>query len=93
VLALAGRLRRTLRERGFDCGRSETPIIPVIVGEPACALAMAAALLERGIFCPAIRPPTVPPGTSRLRISLTAEHTEEDIALLVQSLTAARDKK
>jgi 8-amino-7-oxononanoate synthase len=93
LLALAGRLRRELRRRDFDCGRSETPIIPVIVGEPALALAMAASLLARGIFCPAIRPPTVPPGTSRLRISLTAEHTEEDIDLLVDALVAARDSK
>jgi 8-amino-7-oxononanoate synthase len=90
LLALADRLRRALRERNFDCGRSETPIVPVIVGEPARALAMAAALLDRGIFCPAIRPPTVPPGTSRLRISLTAEHTEEDVDLLVQALVEAR---
>jgi 8-amino-7-oxononanoate synthase len=93
LLALADRLRRALGDRDFDCGRSETSIIPVIVGEPARALAMAAALLECGIFCPAIRPPTVPPGTSRLRISLTAEHTEEDVDLLVQALVAARDKK
>jgi len=93
LLSLADRLRCALGERDFDCGRSETPIIPVIVGEPARALAMAAALLERGIFCPAIRPPTVPPGTSRLRISLTAEHTEEDVDLLVRALVAARDKK
>ena len=93
LLALADRLRRELREQDFDCGRSETPIIPVIVGEPARALAMAASLLERGLFCPAIRPPTVPPGTSRLRISLTVEHTEEDIELLVRELVAARDKK
>jgi 8-amino-7-oxononanoate synthase len=93
LLALADRLRRALCERGFDCGRSETPIIPVIVGDPARALAMAGSLFERGIFCPAIRPPTVPPGTSRLRISLTAEHTEEDIDLLVEALVASRDKK
>jgi len=93
LLALADRLRRELRERGFDCGRSETQIVPVIVGEPARALAMADALLGRGIFCPAIRPPTVPPGTSRLRISLTAEHTEEDAELLVRALVDARDKK
>jgi len=90
LLALADRLRRMLRERDFNCGRSATPIIPVIVGEPARALAMAAALLDRGIFCPAIRPPTVPPGTSRLRISLTAEHTEGDLDQLVQALVAAR---
>jgi len=91
LLALADGLRRALRERDFDCGRSETPIVPVIVGEPSRALAMAAALLARGIFCPAIRPPTVPPGTSRLRVSLTAEHTEEDVDLLVRALVAARD--
>jgi 7-keto-8-aminopelargonate synthetase-like enzyme len=90
VLALAERLRGALREKGFDSGGSETQIVPVLVGAPERALALAAALLERGIFCPAIRPPTVPPGTSRLRVSLTAEHTEEDIGRLVSALVAAR---
>jgi 8-amino-7-oxononanoate synthase len=93
VLSLAARLRGALRGRGFDCGASETPIVPVIVGEPGPALAMAAALLDRGIFCPAIRPPTVPPGTSRLRVSLTSEHTEEDVDDLVRALAEARDRK
>jgi 8-amino-7-oxononanoate synthase len=90
VLALADRLRAMLRDKGFDTGRSATPIIPIIMGEPEAALAMAAALLAHGIFCPAIRPPTVPPGTSRLRVSLTAEHTEEDVDRLVAALVAAR---
>ena len=90
VLALADRLRAALRDKGFDTGRSATPIIPVIIGEPEAALAMAAALLARGIFCPAIRPPTVAPGTSRLRVSLTADHTEEDVDRLVAALVAAR---
>ncbi|MCX5675752.1 MAG: 8-amino-7-oxononanoate synthase [Planctomycetota bacterium] len=93
VLSLAERLRGALRGRGFDCGASETPIVPVIVGEPGPTLAMAAALLDRGIFCPAIRPPTVPPGTSRLRVSLTSEHTEEDVDYLVRALVEARDQK
>ena len=93
VLSLAERLRGALRGRGFDCGASETPIVPVIVGEPGPTLAMAAALLDRGIFCPAIRPPTVPPGTSRLRVSLTSEHTEEDVDDLVRALVEARDRK
>ena len=93
VLSLAERLRGALRGRGFDCGASETPIVPVIVGEPGPTLAMAAALLDRGIFCPAIRPPTVPPGTSRLRVSLTSEHTEEDVDHLVRALVDARDRK
>jgi len=68
-----------------------TPIVPIIVGDAGRAMAMAARLMERGIFCPAIRPPTVPAGTSRLRISLTCEHTEEDLARLVEALVAARD--
>ena len=92
VLALADRLRGALQEKGFDSGRSETQIIPILVGAPERALALAAALLERGIFCPAIRPPTVPPGTSRLRVSLTAEHTEEDVARLVAALEEARSR-
>jgi len=89
ALELAERLRGALRETGFDTGRSETPIVPIVVGEPDRALALAAALLDKGIFCPAIRPPTVPPGTSRLRVSLIAEHTEEDIARLVAALAKA----
>jgi 7-keto-8-aminopelargonate synthetase-like enzyme len=89
VLALAGRLRGALREKGFDSGQSETQIVPVLVGAPERALALAAALLEKGIFCPAIRPPTVPPGTSRLRASLTAEHSEEDVERLVSALVQA----
>ena len=78
-------------EPGAEGTIGPTPIIPVIVGEPERALAMAGRLLERGIFCPAIRPPTVPPGTSRLRISLTCEHTDEDLARLAAALVAARD--
>jgi 8-amino-7-oxononanoate synthase len=89
-MALANRLRADLHARGFDTAQSTTPIIPVIVGDADRTLAMAAALLERGIFCPAIRPPTVPPHTSRLRISLTADHTEDDLGRLVEALVAAR---
>jgi len=92
LLDLAGRLRRALHEKGFDTGASETQIVPILVGSPERALALAAALLERGIFCPAIRPPTVPAGTSRLRISLTAEHTEEDVARLVAALEESRSR-
>jgi len=88
--ALSRSLRDRLRQAGLDVPEGETPIVPVVVGEPERALALAAALLEKGIFCPAIRPPTVPPGTSRLRISLTAEHTEEDVERLAGALVEAR---
>ena len=58
----------------------ETPIIPVIVGESGEALRLSAALEALGIWAPAIRPPTVPPGTARLRVTVTAAHTDADIS-------------
>jgi 8-amino-7-oxononanoate synthase len=76
---LAGRLRSGLATAGFDVGTSSGPIIPVLLGEPGRALEMASRLVEHGYFAPAIRPPTVPDGTSRLRLSVTAAHTAEDI--------------
>ncbi|MCX5669992.1 MAG: 8-amino-7-oxononanoate synthase [Planctomycetota bacterium] len=92
LLAMAKSAREALQAKGFDMGGSASQIIPIIVGTPERALAMAAALMDKGIFCPAIRPPTVPPRTSRLRISLTCEHTEDDIARLVEALIEARDQ-
>jgi 7-keto-8-aminopelargonate synthetase-like enzyme len=64
----------------------ETPIIPWILGGEAAALDAAAALLERGLLVPAIRPPTVPAGQSRLRIALSASHSDAEIMLLVSTL-------
>lgn len=66
----------------------ESPIIPIVVGDKQEALAASRNLLGRGIHCTAIRPPTVPPGTARLRVTLSAAHTDEDIAHLVESLDA-----
>ena len=82
-------LRQRLEAAGFDLMRSRGPIIPVLVKDTARALGISEALLETGILLPAIRPPTVPQGTDRLRISVTAAHTEEDLARLVQSLRHA----
>lgn len=64
-----------------------SPILPVACGSEARALDAAAALLERGILVPAIRPPTVAPGTSRLRVALSAAHTTEQVLHLRDSLT------
>ena len=63
-----------------------SPIVPIIVGDEDDAVAAAAALLERGLFVPAIRPPTVPPGTSRLRVTLSASHTDAMVDDLLSGL-------
>jgi 8-amino-7-oxononanoate synthase len=63
-----------------------SPIVPVILGDEATALAASARLLEQGLLVPAIRPPTVAPGTSRLRVALSAAHTGEQVELLVKAL-------
>jgi 7-keto-8-aminopelargonate synthetase-like enzyme len=63
-----------------------SPIIPFLCGTEERALAASAALLDHGLLVPAIRPPTVPPGTSRLRVTLSAAHTDEHLARLERAL-------
>jgi 8-amino-7-oxononanoate synthase len=67
-----------------------SPIIPVVLGEEQLALAAAAALLGQGLLVPAIRPPTVAPGTSRLRVALSAAHTDDQIGTLLAALAPHR---
>jgi 8-amino-7-oxononanoate synthase len=83
---LADLLRERLRATGRPAGGSRCPIVPVLVGDAAAAVALSARLQERGLLVPAIRPPSVAPGTARLRISLTAGHTEEDVNRLAEAL-------
>jgi 8-amino-7-oxononanoate synthase len=73
------KLKLGLRRLGFDVGKSGSPILPLIVGDAARCMDLSAALLERGVFVQGIRPPTVPAGTSRLRITLMATHSDEQI--------------
>jgi 8-amino-7-oxononanoate synthase len=73
---------------GYDTMNSSTPIIPVLVKDPLRAKAVSKRLLEQGIFVQAIRPPTVPPGTSRLRITVMAAHVREDLDRLLNALKA-----
>jgi 7-keto-8-aminopelargonate synthetase-like enzyme len=68
-----------------------SPIIPVILGSEQRALEASAALLADGLWVPAIRPPTVPVGTSRLRVTVSAAHTDEQVAKLVAALTPLRE--
>jgi len=65
------------------------PIFPFVLGGDERALAMSAQLRRRGLFIPAIRPPTVPPGTARLRITLSAAHSAQDLDRLTRALTEA----
>ncbi|KJE26467.1 8-amino-7-oxononanoate synthase [Geobacillus kaustophilus] len=87
--ALSERFRAKLKRLGFDTGGSETPIVPVIVGPNGRAVAMSELLQEAGIAAVAIRPPTVPEGTARIRFSLTAAMTEEDVEMAVDRIALA----
>lgn len=68
---------------------SQTPIQPLIVGDNTQTLALSARLAEQGLLVPAIRPPTVPQGSARLRISLSADHSADDVQNLVAALREA----
>jgi 8-amino-7-oxononanoate synthase len=86
VLALTARFRRAAGERGIALLESNTPIQPVMVGSSEVALEAQQGLLEAGLRVIAIRAPTVPRGSERLRVTLSAAHTEEQVDALVESL-------
>jgi 8-amino-7-oxononanoate synthase len=77
--ALAARMKAGLARLGFDLPRVVAPIFPIVLGAEERALAASRALRARGFFVRAIRPPTVPRGTSRLRVALTAAHDEAQV--------------
>jgi len=81
-----------LVEAGLAPPGHPSPIVPVVLGSEERALTASAELLEMGIWVPAIRPPTVPRGTSRLRVTLSAEHTDEDVERLIAALLDLADK-
>ena len=79
-------LHRELKAMGFDTMNSTTPIIPILVKDPVRACAFSEHLLKQGIFVQAIRPPTVPVNTARLRLTVTAAHTRGDLDRLLNAL-------
>ncbi len=91
--ANASALRAGLALEGFDVRGSRTQILPLIIGEPDLTMEICEAALARGVFAQAIRPPTVPPMTSRLRLAVMASHREEELRaaarVLAQSARAA----
>ena len=78
--------RRMLREAGWAVAEDPTPIIPLVVGDNESAVALAAKLEARGFLVPAIRPPSVPPGSARLRLSLRSDLTDEDVRGLIAAI-------
>ncbi|HKP89093.1 MAG TPA: 8-amino-7-oxononanoate synthase [Thermoleophilaceae bacterium] len=75
----AAALRDALRSRGVECDESATQIVPLVVGEAGEAMAACERALAAGVFAQAIRPPTVPEGTSRLRLAVMASHTRSEL--------------
>ena len=86
LAALIAQLRQGLRLQRWHNPASSTAIQPIIIGANDVALRASAALYEQGLWVPAIRPPTVAAGTARLRVTLSAAHTEGDVAQLVAAL-------
>ena len=86
LVAHGGRVRAALHSAGYDTAGSSTQIIPAIVGGAEETLALARRLEADGILAAAIRPPTVPRGTSRLRLALKATHDEADIDRLIGAI-------
>ncbi len=85
----ANTLRHELQRHGFDVGVGRTQILPIVVGDSTLALQMCEAALERGVFAQAIRPPTVPPMSSCLRLSVMAAHRTEELRDAAQLLAEA----
>jgi glycine C-acetyltransferase/8-amino-7-oxononanoate synthase len=83
-------LREELAAHGFDVAPSDMPIVPLVIGDAHDAMAVCEAALQRGVFAQAIRPPTVPEGTSRLRLATMAAHDHEDLRTAARALAAAR---
>jgi 8-amino-7-oxononanoate synthase len=91
LMAKARRLVSGLRSGGWDTGRSETQIVPLIIGENEQALEAAEHLQSQGFAVRAVRPPTVPPGSARLRFSLTSGIPDDELLRLESSLNSWRE--
>ncbi|MBU0516165.1 MAG: 8-amino-7-oxononanoate synthase [Proteobacteria bacterium] len=86
------RLRRFLTDMGYDVPEGTTQIIPVLVKTETAAVALSERLLAHGVFAPAVRPPTVPTGKCRLRLSLRADHTIDHLDRVIEAFARAASK-
>lgn len=90
VLALVSRFRSEASALGYDLMPSRTPIQPIMIGDNHAALALSQALEDRGLLVSAIRPPTVPVGEARLRVTFSTAHSQEDLDCLLSALSESR---
>ncbi len=81
-----------LKKMGFSMGEIQSPILPLIIGDADKCMQFSEQLLERGVFAQGIRPPTVPSGTSRLRITLMATHTPEHIQIALDAFKEVKQQ-
>ena len=91
VVAAAQRLASELGALGYEVPRPAAAIVPVMIGDSAVAMRLSGYLRRAGVLAPAIRPPTVPAGTARLRLCPMATHTPEQLAQVLAAFRAARD--
>jgi 8-amino-7-oxononanoate synthase len=85
LTAIANKMRQGFNQLGYDTGSSETPIVPVIIGEDMDMLQMWKALFDAGIYVNAVLPPAVPPGKALLRTSYMATHTDEQLDFVLDT--------
>ncbi len=90
VLSHAEKIRAHLRATGWPVPDGQTPVVPIVIGDPGRTMALSGALLARGYFVQGIRPPTVPAGTSRLRVVPTAAHSDAEVDGLLAAFDAVR---
>ncbi|RIK09497.1 MAG: 8-amino-7-oxononanoate synthase [Acidobacteria bacterium] len=90
IAELRALLTEGLRDLGYRVGESESAIIPVFVGESDEAMRLSARIRQSGVFAPAIRPPSVPVGTARIRLTVMATHSDMQIAQVLDAFAAAR---
>ena len=81
-------LRESLRDEGLHTGDSDTQIVPLVVGDASATMTACEKALKKGVFAQAIRPPTVPDGTSRLRLAVMASHTGAELRQAAKALAA-----
>ena len=85
-------LYQGLTSIGFKMTNTQSPILPIILNDPQLALHISQTLVDHGVYVPAIRPPTVPKGTSRLRVTVTSEHTSDQLEIALNAFNKIREK-